>query len=70
MKLAFNISFFLFALLIVSDKSLSLTNYQMKIICKKEKRFSKCIKNLQEKKSNLQKGYQIKIPVIPYKWKI
>ena len=67
MKLILNLTLFLFSLLIFEDKSLSLTNYQITNICKKEKRKSTCIKNLQEKKSNLQKGNLIEIPVIPYK---
>ena len=45
----------------------SLTDYQIKKICKKEKRVSLCIKNLQEKRSDLQKGKLIEIPVTPYK---
>ena len=67
MKLFVNFTLFLFSLFIFQDKSLSLTNYQIKDICKKERRKSICIKNLQEKRSNLQKGNLIEIPVIPYK---
>ncbi len=67
MKLFLNLSFFFFVLVIWGDKSLSLSNYQIKEICKKEKRKSICIKNLQEKKYNLKKGNLIEIPVIPYK---
>ena len=67
MKLAFNLSFFLFALFTFSDKSFSFSDYQIKKICKKEKKESICIKDLQEKRSNLQKGNLIEIPVIPYK---
>tara|TARA_A100001388_G_C28577200_1_gene407100 strand:+ start:258 stop:464 length:207 start_codon:yes stop_codon:yes gene_type:complete len=67
MKLFLNLSFFFFVLVIWGDKSLSLSNYQIKEICKKEKRKSICIKNLQEKKYNLKKGNVIEIPVIPYK---
>tara|TARA_B100001989_G_scaffold248684_1_gene222656 strand:- start:877 stop:1083 length:207 start_codon:yes stop_codon:yes gene_type:complete len=67
MKLALNLSLFLFSSFIFSDKLLALTYYQIKEICKKEVRASNCIKNLQEKKSNLQKGNLIEIPVIPYK---
>ena len=67
MKLALNLSLFIFALTILGDKSFSLTDYQIKRICRREKRESICIKNLQEKKSNLQKGNLIEIPVIPYK---
>ena len=58
---------FLFALLTFSGESFSLTDYQIKKICKKEKRESTCIKNLREKRSNLQQGHSIEIPVIPYR---
>ena len=67
MKLYLNLSLFLFLLLIFSDKSFSLTNYQIKKICRMEKRKLSCIKNLQEKQSNLKKGNLIEIPVIPYR---
>ncbi len=67
MKLALNLSLFLFALFILGDKSFSLTKNQIKNICRKERSETNCIKNLEEKKSNLQKGYLIEIPVIPYK---
>ena len=66
MKLVLKISIFLFAIFTFSDESLSLSNYQIKKICKKEKRELTCIKNLREKKSNLQEGNLIEIPVIPY----
>ena len=58
---------FLLASLTFGEVSYSLTNYQIKKICKKEKRKLSCIKNLQEKKSNLLKGKHIEIPIIPYK---
>ena len=67
MKLALNLSLFLFVTFILVDKSFSLTDYQIKKICMKEPRKSLCIKNLQEKRSNLQKGKLIEIPVVPYK---
>jgi len=67
MKLALNLFLFFFVLLISSDKSLSLTNYQIKRICKKERIKSTCIKKLQEKRLELQKGKFIEIPVIPHK---
>ena len=67
MKSILNLSLFLFALFIFSDKSFSLTNYQIRKICKNEERESICIKKLQEKKTNMQEGYLIEIPVIPYK---
>ena len=58
---------FLFSLLLIGEKSFSITNYQIRRICKKEKKELSCIKNLQEKRYNLQKGNYIEIPVIPYK---
>ncbi len=66
MKLAINFSLFLFALFVFGDESLSLSDYQIKKVCKKEKKELSCIKNLREKRSNLQKGNLIEIPVIPY----
>ena len=66
MKLALNLSLFLLALVISGNESFSLTDYQIKQICKKEKKKLNCIKNLREKKSNLEKGNLIEIPVIPY----
>ena len=67
MKLTLNLSLSLLVFIAFGDKSFSLTNYQIKRICKKEKRVSNCIKNLQEKRSNLEKGNLIEIPVKPYK---
>ena len=67
MKLSLNLLLCLFSLFIIGDKSFALTDFQIKNICKKEKRESTCIKILKEKRSNLQKGNLIEIPVIPYK---
>ena len=67
MKIALNILLFLFTLVMLGDNSLALTDYEIKKICKKEKKNLTCIKNLQEKRSNLQKGNLIEIPVLPYK---
>ena len=67
MKLVLNLSFFLFAFFSFSDKSFALTDYQIKKYCKKEKREFSCIRKLQEKRSNLQKGNFIEIPIVPYK---
>ena len=67
MKLLTKFYLFLFTLLLIGDKSYSITDYQIKKICKKEKRELTCIKNLQKKRSNLQEGNYIEIPVIPYK---
>ena len=67
MKLVLNFFMFLLAFFSLSNKSLSLTDYQIKRFCVKEKRVSSCIKNLKEKRSDLQKGTLIEIPVTPYK---
>ena len=67
MKLVLSLSLFLLAFISFSNKSFSLTDYQIKKYCKKEKRILSCIKNLKEKRSNLQKGNLIEIPVVPYK---
>ena len=67
MKLVLNFFTFLLAFFSFTNKSLSLTDYQIKIFCAKERRVSLCIKNLQEKRSDLQKGKLIEIPVTPYK---
>ena len=67
MKLALNLYLSLFTLFTFVEKSFALTNNQITKICKKEKRVKTCIKNLQEKRDNLQKGNLIEIPVIPYK---
>ena len=67
MKTALNLLLFLVVIVTFADKSFSLTDYQIKRICKKEKRESICIKILQEKRSKLQKGEFIEIPVITYK---
>ena len=67
MKLAFNLSLFLSALLTFADKSFSLTDHQIKMNCRKEKRELTCIKNLKEKRSTLENGNIIEIPILPYK---
>ena len=67
MKLALNLCLTIFVLFIFGEKSFSLTDYKIKKICKNEKRKSTCIKILEEKRSNLQKGNLIEIPVLPYK---
>ena len=67
MKLTLNLSLSLFALLAFDDKKISLNNYQISKICKKEKRVSVCIKKFEKKRDNLKNGDRIEIPVIPYK---
>ena len=67
MSLLLNFSMFLLAFFSFSNESFSLTDFQIKRFCKKEKRLSLCIKNFKEKRSDLQKGKLIEIPVKPYK---
>ena len=67
MKLVLKFFMFLLAFFSFSNESLSLTDYQIKIICRKEKKQLTCIENLKEKRSNLQKWKYIEIKVIPYK---
>ena len=66
MKLLLFFFMFLFAFFSFSNESFSLTDYQIKRFCAKQRRESLCIKNLQEKRSDLQKGNRIEIPVRPY----
>ena len=67
MKLTINLSLFLFSLFMFWEKSFSLTDYKIRKLCEKELRVSLCIKNLKEKRSTMQKGNLIEIPVTPYK---
>ena len=67
MRLVLNLSIFLLAFFSFRNESFSLTDYQIKKFCKKERSVYLCIKNLQEKRSDLQKGKLIEIPVTPYK---
>ena len=67
MKLLLNFSLYLLAFFSFSNESFSLSNFQIKRFCAKEKKVSLCIKNLQQKRSDLQKGKLIEIPVKPYK---
>ena len=67
MKLLLNFSLFLLTFFSFSNESFSLSDLQIKRFCAKEKKVSLCIKNLQEKRSELQKGKLIEIPVTPYK---
>ena len=67
MKLVLNLSMFLLAFFSFSNESFSLTDFQIKRFCKKEKRVYLCIKKLREKRSVLQEGKFIEIPVKPYR---
>ena len=67
MKLLLNFSIFLLAFFSFNNESFSLSDFQIKRFCAKEKRVSLCIKNLKDKRSDLEKGKLIEIPVKPYK---
>ena len=67
MKFRLNLFLLLLSFFLFSNKSLSLTDYQIKRYCTKHKKMSSCIKDLQEKRSKLQEGKHIEIPVVPYK---
>ena len=67
MKSLLHFSMFILAFFSFSNESFSLTDFQIKRFCKKDKRVSLCIKKLQEKRSDLQEGKLIEIPVTPYK---
>jgi len=69
MKLTLNLTLFLLTMVVSADKSLSLTDYQIRKTCQKEKNKLTCVKTLKEKRFILQKGNHIEIPVIPYKRK-
>ena len=67
MKLAFKFCLLFFSLVIYGDKSFSLSDFQIKKICKKEKRQSVCMKDLKKKRFDLENGKLIEIPVLPYR---
>ena len=67
MKLLLNFSIFLLAFFSFSIKSFTLSNFQIKRFCAKEKRVSLCIKDLEDKRSDLKEGKLIEIPIKPYK---
>tara|TARA_B100001939_G_scaffold222664_1_gene191613 strand:+ start:318 stop:500 length:183 start_codon:yes stop_codon:yes gene_type:complete len=58
---------FFLAFFLLSNESFSLTDYQIKKYCSKEKKVISCIKNLKEKRSILQQGKAIEVPVKPNK---
>ena len=67
MKFFLNFSIFLLAFFSLSNESFSLSDFEIKRFCAKDKRVTLCIKNLQEKRSYLKKGKLIEINVKPYK---
>ena len=67
MKTVINLFFLMFILFIQENKSFALTDYQIRVICNKQRRKLSCIKNMKHKRFELLKGNRIKIPVIPFK---
>ena len=67
MKLVLYSSLFLLSFFSFVNESFSLTDYQIKRFCKKEKKVYSCIRDLQEKRSILQQGKPIEVPITPYK---
>ena len=67
MKILFNTFLILLTFFIYENKVFSLSNYQIREICKNKRRRSSCIKNLEYKRFNVLKGNRIEIPVIPFK---
>ena len=67
MKSFFNTIFYLLVLFSFENSAFSLSENQIKEICKNKLRRSTCIKNLKLKKLNLLQGKTIEIPVIPFK---
>ena len=57
----------IFVILFYERNSFALSDYQIREICRKDKRKFTCIKDLQEKRLNLLKGNRIEIPVEPFK---
>ena len=62
-----NILLYSLVLFSFENRVYSLSENQIKEICKNKLRRSTCIKNLKLKKLNLLQGKRIEIPVIPFK---
>ena len=67
MKFTLNLFLLLFTFILWERKAYSLSDYKIKKLCKKSRTELVCIKNLQERRADLEKGNKIEIPVIPYK---
>ena len=67
MKFFFNSLLYILVLFSFENRVYSLSETQIKEICKNKLRRSTCIKNLKLKKLNLLQGKRIEIPVIPFK---
>jgi len=67
MKFTLNLFLLLFIFILWDSKAYSLSDHKIKKICKKSRTELACIKNLQERRADLETGNKIEIPVIPYK---
>ena len=67
MKLFLNTLLLLIISVLSVNNAYSLSDYQIKKICQRNKKRSNCIKSLKSKRLNLLQGNQIEIPVIPFK---
>jgi len=67
MKILINAIFILGISLLYEDNAFSMTDYQIKKICRNAKRKSDCIEELKDKRLDLIQGKKIEIPVIPFK---
>ena len=67
MKILINCFLVLLVFILFENKSYSLTDYQIKELCKKERRKLNCIRNYQIKRLEFLKGNRIEIPVIPFR---
>ena len=67
MKSYFNRLLFLLILFSFENSAYSLTDNQIKDICRNKLKRSTCIENLKLKRFNLIQGNRIEIPVIPFK---
>ena len=67
MKFLISALLFLVISLTYKNNAVPISDYQIRLICRKEKRRSKCIEELKIKRLNLIQGKQIEIPVVPFK---
>ena len=69
MKLSLKILSLTLFSLFLGLNALSISNYEIKRICRKQRNVNLCIKKLKFNRDLLDKGKPIEIPVYPYKSK-
>ena len=67
MKFFLNTFLLLLALNIFEKNAYSLSEYKIREMCQNKRKRSICLKNLRQKKIDLENGNTIEIPVIPYR---